>query len=100
MTWQYLEKTVLENRKSSIYRNKPRFSIFGVGEYTFSDWKVAISGFYKKLKFHVIGPIDGKPAVFDRTIYFLSLKTKDEAEFLAEILNSKPCQEFLDSMIF
>ena len=31
---------------------------------------------------------------------FLGVTTKDEAIFLAELLNSKPCQDFLESMIF
>lgn len=102
LTWRYLEKhaTALDSRRSSIYRNKPRFSVFGVGDYTFTDWKVAISGFYKRLEFQVVGPIDGKPVVFDDTVYFLSAKTKVEATFLADLLNSKPCKEFLDAMVF
>lgn len=102
LTWQYLEKhaTAMDGRRSSIYRNKPRFSVFGVGDYTFTDWKVAISGFYKRLEFQVVGPIDEKPVVFDDTVYFLSAKTEAEASFLADLLNSKPCQEFLESMVF
>lgn len=102
MTWQYLEKhaTALDGRRSSIYRNKPRFSVFGVGDYTFTDWKVAISGFYKRLEFQIVGPINGKPVVFDDTAYFLSAKTEAEATFLADLLNSEPCQAFLASMVF
>jgi hypothetical protein len=102
LTWKYLEEhsAALDGRKSSIYRGKPRFSVFGVGEYTFTDWKVAISGFYKRLEFQVVGPIDGKPVVFDDTVYCLSAKTESEAIFLAELLNSKPCQAFLESMVF
>ncbi|MBC6416549.1 MAG: SAM-dependent DNA methyltransferase, partial [Rhodospirillales bacterium] len=102
LTWHYLERhaAALDGRKSSIYRGKPRFSVFGVGDYTFTGWKVAISGFYKCLKFQVVGPINGKPAVFDDTIYFLSARTEAEARFLADLLNSKPCQEFLQSMVF
>ena len=101
-TWQYLNDhaATLDGRKSSIYRNKPRFSVFGVGDYTFVDWKVAISGFYKRLEFQVVGPIGGKPVIFDDTVYFLSVTTEAEAIFLAELLNSKPCQDFLESMIF
>ena len=34
---------ILDNRKSSIYNKRPRFSIFGIGDYSFSKWKVAIS---------------------------------------------------------
>ena len=102
LTWCYLQRhaAALDGRKSAIYRNKPRFSVFGVGDYTFTDWKVAISGFYKCLKFQVVSPIEGKPVVFDDTVYFLSAKTEAEAQFLADLLNSKPCQEFLQSMVF
>ena len=36
-TWQYLleHEEYLKNRKSSIYKNKPPYSIFGVGSYSF-----------------------------------------------------------------
>jgi hypothetical protein len=56
-TWEYLDAHAdrLSRRASSIYRNRPPFSIFGVGEYSFSPWKVAISGLYKKLEFSVVG---------------------------------------------
>ena len=57
-TWTYLLRNgeALDKRGSSIYRKRPRFSVFGVGEYSFAPWKVAISGFYKRLKFTVVGP--------------------------------------------
>lgn len=50
-TWNYLatHAHLLDKRRSSIYKNRPRFSIFGVGSYSFSPWKVALSGLYKKL---------------------------------------------------
>lgn len=37
-TWQYLERhaDLLDRRASSIYRERPRFSVFGIGEYTFT----------------------------------------------------------------
>lgn len=102
LTWQYLEskKEFLEKRGSSIYQNKPRFSIFGVGDYTFSPWKVAISGFYKRLNFLKVGPKDGKPIVFDDTIYFLSCESEDEADFLLELFTSETAQTFYNSMIY
>lgn len=101
-TWQYLQENAdaLAKRSSSIYRNRPPFSIFGVGDYTFAPWKVAISGFYKKLVFTAISPINGKPAVFDDTVYFLPCWSEGESKFLAEILNSSIAKEFLGSMIF
>ena len=102
LTWDYLcaHASKPDNRKSSIYRNKPRFSVFGVGAYSFMDWKVAISGFSKTLDFRVVGPIEGKPVIFDDTVYALSLEHEDDARFLCDILHSQPCQEFIESMIF
>jgi len=101
-TWQYLQENAdaLAKRGSSIYRNRPLFSIFGVGNYTFAPWKVAISGFYKKLFFTPVNPINGRPAVFDDTVYFLPCRSEQESKFLAEILNSSVVTEFFSSMIF
>lgn len=101
-TWSYLQRhrSRFSNRRSSIYRNRPPFSIFGVGEYTFAPWKVAISGFYKSLCFASIGPIEGRPSVFDDTVYFLSCHSEEEANFLTGLLNSTPAQEFYRSMVF
>jgi hypothetical protein len=102
LTWRYLEKhdEKLSKRASSIYRNRPRFSIFGVGGYSFSQWKVAISGFYKRLSFKVVGPFEEKPVVLDDTVYFLPCWSEAEANFIALLLNSQPAIDFLDSMIF
>ena len=36
-------KKLFERRKSIIYKNKPRFSIFGIGDYAFAKYKVGIS---------------------------------------------------------
>ncbi len=101
-TWRYLERHERDfsKRKSSIYQDRPRFSIFGLGEYTFAPWKVAISGFYKNLRFKCIGPTQKRPAVFDDTVYLLPCWSKDEADFLVNVLSSRPAQEFLGSMVF
>lgn len=100
--WNYLQKhkKTLDRRGSSIYKNRPAFSIFGVGDYTFTPWKVAISGFYKHLDFVVVGPYKNKPVVFDDTVAFLSCYSYEEACFVHELLTSQPAQEFLKSMIF
>lgn len=101
-TWQYLleHDHYLNNRKSSIYKNRPPYSIFGVGSYSFRKWKIAISGLYKKLRFCLIKPMDGKPVMFDDTVNFLSFETEEEAKFIFELISSTPAIEFLDSMIF
>ncbi len=101
-TWEYLMRhaPLLDARSSSVYRHRPRFSIFGVGTYSFSDWKVAISGFYKKLDFRVIGPCEQKPVVLDDTCNFLPCDSQQEAELLGTILNSTIVREYLTSRIF
>jgi hypothetical protein len=101
-TWNYLveHSEFFTRRKSSIYKNRPRFSIFGVGEYSFATWKVAISGLYKQLRFVVVGPHAGKPVVLDDTCYFIPCQSKNEAEYLARLLNSKAAKQFFESFIF
>ncbi len=101
-TWDYLSKhsKLFDARASSIYKDRPSFSIFGVGPYSFSPYKVAISGFYKNSNFKLIDQFEGKSVVLDDTGYFLPCWSKEEAIFLIKILNSQSCQEFLSSMIF
>ena len=101
-TWAYLlaHSSILDSRKSSIYQKRPRFSIFGVGDYTFAAWKVAISGLYKRLHFTVVGPHEDKPVVLDDTCYFLAIHNEKEARFLADILNSDIARQFYQSYIF
>ncbi len=101
-TWSYLKAhaDLLNRRGSSIYRNRPPFSIFGVGEYSFAPWKIAISGFYKKLAFVTVGPIKGKPVVLDDTSYFLPCQTQVQAEYLGALLNSSIAQEFYEAFVF
>jgi SAM-dependent methyltransferase len=101
-TWAYLQRNsvALSRRTSVIYSNKPEFSIFGVGNYSFTAWKIAISGLYKKLSFRLYGSDTGKPIIFDDTVYFLPFETREEAQSILEMLQSVPAQEFLHSMVF
>lgn len=101
-TWRYLEKhaDLLDSRTSSIYRKRPRFSVFGVGHYSFAPWKVAISGFYKKLDFKIVGPHKAKAVVLDDTCYFIPCKSRDEAQLLDGLLNSKVAKEFFSALVF
>ena len=95
-TWQYLcaHADRLDRRGSTIYRNRPRFSVFGVGAYTFAPWRVAISGFYKKLNFQVVGSFEDRPIVLDDTCYFVPCSSKAEAVYVHDLLHSEPAQEF------
>ena len=102
MTWDYLlsHEHFFDRRASSIYKNRPRFSVFGVGPYSFSPWKVAISGFYKRLDFRCIGPFDDKAVVVDDTCYFLPCRTERDARRLTALLNSRSAKGFLGSLAF
>ena len=55
--WAYLRahSEAFARRKSSVYRGRPEFAMFGVGPYSFSAWKVAVSGLHKAPVFHVVG---------------------------------------------
>lgn len=101
-TWDYLEAHGghLDFRKSSIYRKRPRFSIFGIGEYSFALWKVAISGFYKGLRFVVVPPTHGKPTMVDDTCYFFPCALEEEAQFWTGLLNKEDSIRFLHSLVF
>ncbi|MCW5212136.1 N-6 DNA methylase [Desulfobulbus sp. TB] len=101
-TWAYLEKytSILDTRKSSIYKKRDRFSIFGIGKYSFTPWKVAISALYKNFIFVPVGNIDGKPIMVDDTCYFIPCTSEQEAFLLAELLNSKITQRFLHALAF
>jgi hypothetical protein len=101
-TWQYLQihAHLLDKRASSVYRDKPRFSMFGIGEYSFAPWKVAISGFYKEINFRVVGPHLDKSVVLDDTCYFIPCLTEQEAFYIADILNSDVAKDFYSAFIF
>lgn len=102
LTWKYLcsYKSKLDQRKSSIYQNKPSFSIFGIGPYSFSAWKVAISSMYKNFNFVAVPPTDNKPIMLDDTCYFFPCHCEEEARFWTEVLNSSYCYSFIKALTF
>ncbi|MDH1766563.1 class I SAM-dependent methyltransferase [Comamonas aquatica] len=101
-TWNYLvsHSEKLDARGSVIYKKNPRFSIFGVGDYTFKPWKIAICGLYKSLNFRLIGPINNKATVFDDTVYFISFDTEKDAKSALCYLQKEEVRALLDSLIF
>lgn len=101
-TWQYLMRhaNALDERKSSIYENRPRFSVFGIGPYSFAPWKIAISGLYKSISFVLVPPCHGRPVMVDDTCYFIPCQSREEAELLLEMLSSASGKEFLNSLVF
>lgn len=101
-TYNYLKenRAYFERRKSSIYKGKPPFSIFGIGDYSFKKYKVAISGMYKRTTFSLVFPIHDKPTMLDDTCYFIGFDNLQEAQIAQKILNSALVQNFLKAIIF
>lgn len=101
-TWSYLalHAEYLDHRKSKIYLKNPRFSMFGVGNYTFTPWKIAICGLYKKLEFRLIGQLNDRPVIFDDTVYFIGFDDRESACKAFARLTSTPVQDFYASLIF
>lgn len=99
-TWEYLNQNIdyFNKRKSVIYRNSAPFSMFGIGDYSFSPYKVGLSGFYKKPLFCLL--YAAKPVMTDDTTYFLAFKNYDIAYAMMLLLNSKTVQGFLTSIAF
>lgn len=100
--WKYLSDhtDLLDKRKSSIYKNSPKFSIFGIGEYSFKPYKVVISGFYKKPIFSLVYSDDKTPIMVDDTCYFLGFDNYVQAYLVMLLLNSNIVQNFLQSVAF
>jgi len=101
-TWAYLKAhaNYLDERKSRIYQDNPRFSMFGIGPYTFKPYKIAICSLYKNLDFRIVVPMRGEPVIFDDTIYFVSFETLEEATRVLSILSSSLVRDFYSSLIF
>ena len=104
LTWDYLRKNraFFSKRKSTIYKGAPDFSMFGVGIYSYSKYKVGISGFYKKPLFSLIYNKSNTdiPVMMDDTAYFLSFDEYDVAYVCMLLLNSDKVSNLLHSISF
>lgn len=102
LTYGYLDSHsgYFDSRASVIYKDRSRFSIFGVGPYSFKDYKIAISGLYKTTTFSLIPPINGRCVMLDDTCYLMGFDNIDDAKCFLKILNSETVQNFLKSIVF
>lgn len=98
--WNYLlsHAKQLDGRKSSIYKTAPRFAMFGVGDYSYAPYKVAVSGFYKTPKFVILK--SNKPIMLDDTCYFLPFWKKEDALVCMLLLNSPLVQNLYTGLAF
>ena len=101
-TWAYLMKHAaqLDARGSVIYAKTPRFAIFGVGDYAFAPWRIAVCSLYKALRFRLVGPMGGRAVMFDDTVYYLSFNDEASATQTLDKLHSEGAQALLSSLIF
>jgi len=101
-TYSYLKKNIsnFQARKSSIYKGKPLFSIFGIGDYSFKPFKVAISALYKTYHFTLVLPQNEKPVMLDDTCYFIGFNKIEYAVYSMILLNSKTTENYLKSITF
>jgi hypothetical protein len=100
--WKYLNDHAgdFDKRKSSIYKNKPKYSIFSVGDYSFYPYKIAISALYKRIRFVLLSPVGKKPVMVDDTCNYISFDNEAEARLVLRLLESDEATDFLNSIIF
>jgi len=100
--WRYLTEhsSFFEKRKSSIYTNQPHFAMFGVGEYSFAEYKVAVAGLYKRPYFRALAAFNHRPIMLDDTCYFVPCKTPEQAALLASLLNQPEATNVINALVF
>ncbi len=96
-TLRYLEgfREVLESR-AAFRRYQSRFafySMYDVGQYTLSAWKVVWRRMDKQINAAVVGPWHGRVVVPQETLSFVACGSRDEAAFLCGLLNSAVVRE-------
>ncbi len=98
--WNYLNKYNYNfaKRKSVIYSKAPKYAIFGIGDYSFAKYKIAVSGFYKNLNFSLV--YSDKPVMLDDTCYFLGFEKKEPAILVLCLLNNPLAKSFFKSISF
>lgn len=99
-SYLYKNKAQFDLRKSSIYNNKPDYSIFGIGDYSFAPYKISISGLYKNYSFNLVLPQNGKPIMLDDTCYLLGFEKLEFAAYTLILLNSDKSKELLQAITF
>ena len=89
-----------KQRKSKVYLGRSDLSMFGIGDYSFAPYKVAIASMYPDPKFVLVPPINGKPVLLDDTCYFIGFSSIQKAKEAVTYLNSKKVRGFLESIVF
>jgi SAM-dependent methyltransferase len=70
----------------------PFYSIFNIGDYTFSQWKVVWREQASELTVAVVGPVEGRPVIPDHKLMMVETGSSSEAFYLCAALNSAPAR--------
>jgi hypothetical protein len=104
-TYDYLDanRERLADRASSWLEEGPFYNVFGLGEYTWADYKVVWCRLGFKPHFAVVSTVEDpdlgeKPVVPGDHCMFVATDDEREAHFLTALLNSAPYQQCLRSV--
>lgn len=94
-TFSYLKRFKDLLRKRPAFRryfkdDAPFYSIFNIGNYTFSPWKVVWREQAFPFTAAVVGPIDGRVVIPDHKLMIVAVDLEEEAHYLCAVLNSMP----------
>lgn len=100
--WAYLERhaEAFAARRSRVYAGKSPYAIFGVGDYAFTPFKIAVSGLHAEARFRLVAPLADKPVVFDDTCYYVACADAREAALLWALLCSDTVARQLAALVF
>lgn len=104
-TWKYLKnfEKLLRSRAAfkryytrkkngRVEETAPFYSMFDVGTYTFSRYKVVWPNMGNRLDAAVVSELDGKPIVPQHIVSMVAVHTLDEGHYIAALINSTPFQ--------
>ena len=104
-TYEYLDanRERLEDRASSWLQQGPFYNVFGLGGYTWADYKVVWCRLGFKPHFAVVSTVEDpdlgeKPVVPGDHFMFVATDDEYEAHFLTALLNSAPYQQSLQGV--
>ena len=94
-TWAYLKRFESPLRKRAAFRryfkhDAPFYSIFNIGDYTFSNWKVVWREQASTFMAAVVGPHKMRPIAPDHKLMIVAVDSRREAHYLCAALNSSP----------
>jgi hypothetical protein len=95
-TFNYLKQFEEALRKRKVFKlffdvaTAPFYSVYAVGPYTFSPFKVVWREVSNSLDAAVCGLHDARTAVPDHTLVYISCQSEDEAHYICALVNSAP----------